>query len=492
LFSLFFCFQRSLDKIVCYEYLIYDKENGLVEAIMGTVGKILLGLVGLGVVVFVHELGHFIAARSVGIEVTAFALGWGKTILKKTFGKTEYRLALFPIGGYCKMRGEDDFQEAYDEKAKTISASPGSYYAAAPWRRIIVSVAGPLFNMIFAVLVLSIIYGVGFNVSTLENRIILSSDVDGPSETLWPAEAAGLETGDRIIAIDGKATDNSNAVQLAVVPNAERELDLTVERDGQILSFSLEPLLDKSTGAGKIGVYFWTDPLLSGVVPDSPAAKAGLQSGDRIISVNGRAIPYTAALNTVLASRPGTLDITYERNGQTLQTKLTPLYTVAEDGSQTVDIGISYQTISYHTPNYGFFGSLAKGAAETWQLFTVSVQSFALLFKGVDLTQAVSGPVRITFMVGEAASEGFSESFGLGILSMAEFLALISIALGITNLLPLPVLDGGSVVLFFVEMLRRRPLSPRGLYAFQMVGVVLIAGLLLFAVFGDILFLVRR
>jgi regulator of sigma E protease len=136
--------------------------------------------------------------------------------------------------------------------------------------------------------------------------------------------------------------------------------------------------------------------------------------------------------------------------------------------------------------------ALAKGTLETWKTFALSVKSLSLLFKGVDLTQAVSGPIRITYMVGDIATEGFNQGFGAGISSVAGFLSLISIALCIMNLLPLPILDGGMILLFFVEGIRGKPLNPKFVSAFQTFGVIIIAGLMLFAVFGDVMFLAKR
>jgi regulator of sigma E protease len=448
--------------------------------------KIILGLVGLGVVVFVHELGHFLAARLTGIDVEAFSIGWGKPILKKKIGTVEYRIGMFPIGGYCKMRGENEFQEAFEKKQNEISRIKGTYYGASPLRRIVVSFAGPLFNLIFAVLVYSIIWGIGFEMNTLENRVVLASDIN--PEEKHPADEAGFRSGDRIISIDGRETANYHDIQEAIALNAEKTLSVTVERGGKTEELQVRPALDKSTGAGKIGVYFWTDPVIAEVAAESPAAIAGLVKGDRILRVNGREFPYSVAMLKILRESPAVLRLEYERGGAVHDTDVVLTYT---DGVPR-DIGVSYETIRYHTPSYSPPQALVKGAAETWKTFTVSLRSLALLFRGIDLTQAVSGPVRITYMVGDVAAEGFGQSFGAGVSSMVNFLSLISIALCVMNLLPLPVLDGGMILLFIVEALRGRPPRPRTVYAFQTVGVVLIAGLMLFAVFGDILFLVRR
>jgi regulator of sigma E protease len=250
----------------------------------------------------------------------------------------------------------------------------------------------------------------------------------------------------------------------------------------------VRPGLEKSTAAGKIGVYAWIDPLIDAVAEDGPAALAGLKAGDRILKASGEDISHTMAISKLLAEEPRTLELEFERDGQRLTASLAPAY--GESGG--ADLGISWQIIRYHTPRLSPLGALAKGFSESWKTLVVSVKSLALLFRGIDLTQAVSGPVRITYMVGDAAAEGFGQSIGAGISSMANFLALISIALCIMNLLPLPILDGGMILLFIIEGITRRPLHPRFVHAFQTVGVVLIFGLMIFAVFGDILYLAGR
>ncbi|MDR2375529.1 MAG: site-2 protease family protein [Treponema sp.] len=445
--------------------------------------KILLGFVGLGIVVFVHELGHFLAARLVGIDVEAFSIGWGKAILKKKIRGIEYRIGMFPLGGYCKMKGENEFQEAWEKKQSSISPSPGSFFNAGPFRRILVSFAGPFFNLVFAVLVFSVIWGLGFETNTLENRIILASDL-GDGEA-YPADSAGLKSGDRILAVNGTETPYYHDVREKISTNPEKNLSLLVDREGERLSISIIPDLDKQTGAGKIGVYFWTNPVLEQVT--GAAAAAGLQSGDRIIRANGTEIPHTMALMKILEEKPQSLDLEYERNGEWGTATLIPVYTETE-----ADLGLSYRSLTYRAPPLSPPKALARGIGETWKTLVVSLESLALLFKGIDLTQAVSGPLRITYMTGDIAAEGFAESIGTGFSSLANFLALISIALCVMNLLPLPVLDGGAIVLCLIEAVKRKPLHPRTVSAFQTVGVALIFGLLIFAVFGDILFLVRR
>ena len=453
--------------------------------------KILLGLVGLGVVVFVHELGHFIAARLVGIDVEAFSIGWGKAVLSKKIGGVEYRLGMFPIGGYCKMRGENEFAESWENRRDGVRQEAGTYFGARPAARILVSFAGPLFNLLFAMLVFTVIWGTGFEFTTMDNRIVLVSDVF-PGED-YPATRAGLKTGDRIIGINRKKVENYYDIQSLIAVNAEKELHFTVLRedaDGRSkkLDLYIEPEMERSSGAGRIGVYFWADPVVESVAPDSPAARAGLSSGDRVVSVNGEPLPYSVALLKILedgGTRPKSLALEVERGGEVFGAEVA----VPED--ESAPLGIAWETVRHHTPRYSVFGAVVKGFSEMWETTAVSVRSIALLFRGVDLAKAVSGPVRVTYMAGEIAADSFSQSAGTGVRSTANFLALISIALAVMNLLPLPVLDGGSIVLFLIEMFRRRPLHPRVIAAYQTTGFVLIGALMLFAVFGDILFLVK-
>ena len=448
------------------------------------ISRVLLGLLGLGVVVFVHELGHFIAARLMGIKVEAFSIGWGKPILKKKIGEVEYRLGVFPIGGYCKMKGHSDHEAAYDKSRQ--DAEEGSFFAAHPFRRIVACAGGPLFNLLFAVLVLSVIWGIGFEVNTLGNRIVLVSDMVPGAPN--PADEAGLLTGDRILEIRGRRMATFNDIQGVIAVHPEEELPIQIERDGQILDLSVRPALDRNTGAGRIGIYFWTDPLIERIAEGSPAEIAGLRSGDRILTVNGTELLHTRALLSILDERPSVLEIEYLRENVLLTATLIPIYT--ETGA--VSLGIAWQGVRYQNPSLSPPLALARGAAETWRIFTISVRSLSLLFRGVDLTRAVSGPVRITYMVGDVAVAGFAQSFFAGLSSLANFLALISIAVCIMNLLPLPILDGGMIILYLVEGIRKKPPHPRFVSAFQTVGMVMIAGLMLFALFGDILYLASR
>jgi len=444
--------------------------------------KIALGLFGLGIVVFFHELGHFLAARLVKIDVEAFSIGWGNPILKKKIGAVEYRLGMFPVGGYCKMKGETDYNEAWENTNKGIKPEEGSYLAASPAARILVAIGGPLFNLLFAIVLLCFLWGFGFEMKTLDNRIVLASEF---SDEVYPADKAGLETGDRIININGNDISYYHEVQENIAVNADKKLPITVDRDGKIIKLQVTPALDKSSGAGKIGVYFWTDTVIDNVAEGSPAQKAGLLPGDIIIAANNTPIRNTVDMMKILEQKPDHLELEISRSGST---ENIPLYI----GNPQGDIGISWKAINYRTPNLSIPQAVAKGFKEGYKTLAISVTSLKLLFKGIDLTKAVSGPVRITYMMGDMATQGFGQSIATGFRYFIDFIALISIALCVMNMLPLPILDGGMIILFLVEIIRRKPAHPKAISIFQTCGTVIIFTLMAFALFGDILYFVRR
>jgi regulator of sigma E protease len=421
-----------------------------------------------------------------GIDVEAFSVGWGKAIWSRKIGKVEYRIGMLPIGGYCRMRGEAEFREALSNQKNEIPRDKGTFYGATPLRRISVAFAGPAANAFFAIIVLSFVWGFGFEVRTLSNRIVLASEIDKAGN--YPADIAGLMTGDRIVEVNGKPISNYQEIQESIAPYAGEKLRLKIVRSGAPLAVDIVPKLDTETGAGKIGVYFWTDPLVESVEAGSAAAIAGVKPGDILISANSFPLRNSVDLSMALKDKPAELRIMVERAG--MISEKTMVLSWSEKGD--ADLGIDFSSIRFRTPKLSIPQAIAKGAQETWKTFTLSLRGISLLFRGVNLTKAVSGPVRITYMVGDVAAEGFDTSVGAGFSALGSFLALLSVALFIMNLLPIPALDGGLIVLFAFEFLRRKALHPKIIYRFQMVGTSLIFGLLLFSLFGDILFLLGR
>jgi regulator of sigma E protease len=195
---------------------------------------ILFGIVGLGLMVFIHELGHFIAAKLNGVEVEVFSLGWGTKMVGFTRGGTTYQISWLPIGGYCKLKGDEMMRQALAEGLAEMPKEKGSYYAAPPWRRIVIAAFGPVFNLVFAIVVFTLIWWAGFKVYSPDNRIILATDytLDSFASTP-PATAAGLKTGDRVTEIDGKPVRNFQDIIEGVSFSAGKTLNFSVERDPQ-------------------------------------------------------------------------------------------------------------------------------------------------------------------------------------------------------------------------------------------------------------------
>ncbi|MGL4982606.1 MAG: RIP metalloprotease RseP [Treponemataceae bacterium] len=444
--------------------------------------NVILGLIGLGIIVFIHELGHFIAARLCGVEVETFSIGMGPVLLRKKYGKTEYRLSLIPMGGYCGMKGEKGFQDAIENNLSAIPKDDGSFYGVHPLKRAAIAFSGPLFNFIFAIFAFIIIAIVGYSFSTTPNKIILVSDIDPTAQSI--AKDAGLNTGDIITAIDGTQITNFSDIYSSIAVNAQKTLSVQVDRNGEKLDFKLTPSLETSTGAGKIGIYSWVDPVIDSVKNASPAHLAGLQKDDLIIAIDEKPIFHTIDLSLALQDKSNA-KISLLRDNQQIDTEISLPYNEAGRS----ELGVFFKSIDEHSKTYSFFPAIAQGVKETFNLLSLTLKSLGLLFKGVDVTQAVSGPIRITLMIGEVAQSGFSKSFAAGVVNSLNFLALISISLFIMNLLPIPILDGGLIVFAVLEFIRKKQVPPKILYKIQFVGLGFIAILFSLALFSDARFI---
>ena len=460
---------------------------------------VIYGLLGLSVIIFIHELGHFFVARFFGVHVESFSIGMGPVLLHKTVKGTDYRLSLIPFGGYCGMKGEKDFQTAMENKLDRIPAEKDSFYGVHPLKRIAIAFAGPFANVILAIAALSVVAMIGYDYYTSPNKIILASEFY-PDSPLSAAEA-GLHTGDRITAINGKRIEYFSDIVEAVSLAARKTLHVEADRNGTAMTFTLVPELDKSTGAGKIGVLNWLDPVIESAAENSPAFNAGLQNGDRIIEADGKTVRNTVDLYEILKNLRKA-DISVERDSRVFQAHLSlasqdeqsALKSAEREnsGNENLVSGISWQAIKVHTKTYPFFPALIQGTKETFKMVSVTAQSIALLFKGIDLKQAVSGPIGITVLLGETAKEGFSAGFSVGVVTVCNFLAVISISLFLMNLLPVPVLDGGLILVAFIELVRRKSIKPKTLYAIQIAGICFIVLIFLLGMFADINRIIQR
>ncbi len=450
-----------------------------------------VGIIGLGIMVFIHELGHFVAAKLNGVEVEVFSLGWGPRLVGFKHKGTIYQISWFPIGGYCKMKGElvpsvaGGSANAGDAGAG--QPAQGSFLAAGPWRRILIAAFGPVFNLAFALLVFAVIWWAGFSVPSPDNRVILATDytLDAFAQQL-PAAAAGLKTGDRVTAIDGVPVEKFQDILEMVTVAPGKALRMTIQPAASggtgSRTLTITPQLDKNTGAGRIGIYAWVDPVVAKVLPGSAAAIAGLRPGDRILEADDRPVRNSMDLEQALAERPAKLRVKYDRAGEAGAATLIFKY----DDKGGANLGLQFALTIFKSPSLGPAGALAKSLDETWSTVTLTVKGIGLLFKGVKLRNAVAGPLGITYAIGTAAASGFAVGVGEGFVQFFRLLAFLSVVLFLMNLLPIPAMDGGQIILFLVEAGRGRAVSARLIWRLQIVGFSLLVLVFVFSSINDV------
>jgi regulator of sigma E protease len=331
----------------------------------------------------------------------------------------------------------------------------------------------------FASLAFTIIALVGYTYYSADNRIILADEIypDIPSR----ARAQGLRTGDRILSLNDTQITTFSDIQLFISSHADEDIAAVVERGGSTLELTLRPSFEKSSASGKIGVVSWIDPVVADVPAGGGAERAGLRKGDTITAVDGVPVFSAAEVSRLVTERAGEngggrVEIAYLRGGV--------------EGTAVADVSGSEPLFSFAPPKhrsrtYSFFPALAHGVSETLDMTRLTVKGIGYLFKGADVTKTISGPVRITVMLGDTVKTGFGAGIGTGATHLLEILALISVSLFIMNLLPVPVLDGGTVVFSLAEMALRKPLKPKFLYRMQFVGIAFIAVFFALTLFGD-------
>lgn len=439
--------------------------------------RIITGLFLLGIVVFIHELGHFIAARFCGVKIETFSLGWGPVLLRKKIGYTEYRLSALPMGGYCGMKGENAFREALEKNLDAIPIEKDSFYGVHPIRRIIISFSGPLANLLFAFLALSLVSAGGTSYKTYDNRIVPASIYNTVTES--PIDIAGLVEGDRILSLNDKKISTYMDIQQYISIRPQETIQMTYDHDGQTYSTTITPLLDKKTGVGKIEVYPYVPLVIGKITEGSAADTTGLLPDDVVMKVNGIPVSHFLQFSELLDKKPEQITITVLRDSVIKKIQLVMLY----DANGLVRTGIEWETLNVKIKGTGFLESMRYGFFETGKTLFLTFKSIGLLFKGVSLSEAVSGPIRITMMIGDVAQTGFS--------GLAEFMSIICVSLFIMNLLPIPILDGGLILFSFLELVFRKPFKPKTLYYVQFIGVFFILSIFLLSIFGDIRFLMK-
>jgi regulator of sigma E protease len=422
-------------------------------------------LVLLGVMILIHELGHFWAARYFGVGVEVFSFGFGPRLFGFRRGETDYRFSALLFGGYVKMMGAEPGDEHSDDP-RALTAKPR-------WQRLIIAFAGPCMNVILAVGLLTGLFMVKYQkLAEPEQRGVIGHVIKDS-----PAARAGLQEGDRIIAVDGQKDPTWEDIELKEVSGAYRPLQVTVMRGGKQFDMQVTPVLDEKAGVGYAG---WSEKGQIQIqrITGGPAEKAGLKKGDILLSANGQAINSTFKLQEVIEHSNGKpVELQIERIGARQALNVQPEFNL--DGRGRWMIGIQYgRKLNIITTKLSLPEAFAesvhrniKGASLIFQFLQ------GILERRMSAKQFV-GPIGIAQLSGEAASEGPS--------AFVDLMAILSLNLAVVNMLPIPILDGGVILLLLVEMLMGRDLSLPVKEAVIKVGFVFLMVVMVFALYNDI------
>ena len=447
-------------------------------------------LVTLGILVTIHECGHFWVARRCGVKVLKFSIGFGKAV-KTWIGKdgVEYVIAPIPLGGYVKMLGQEDTTDV-DTSGLSESQQQCSFACKPLWQRMAIVAAGPVANFLLAIFVfwlINISYGVS-GIAPVVNNI--------KEDSL--AETAGLRAGDEILAVDGEETITWQQVTLQLLARLGEtgEITLTVDPADSSRARTLQVPINAWMGAetapnpvGNLGIIQFEIPAdIAGIIPGGAAQAADLRIGDEIISVDGRSIRgWTHWVEVIRASPELTLNVVVQRGGINSALLMTPETATLDDGTVIGSIGAYVQetTLAELLPpemqrqvNYNVLSAIQPAVIETWDKSLFVLDSVRKMVVGLISPKNINGPITIAQVAGETVTYGLDVYLG--------FLALLSISLGVLNLLPIPVLDGGHLLYYAIEAVIRRPV-PERIQAFGLqLGLLMISGIMMLAIYNDV------
>jgi regulator of sigma E protease len=415
----------------------------------------------LGIMVLVHELGHFWAAVSVGIKVETFSIGFGSRLFGFRRGETDFRLSAIPLGGYVRMLGE----QPGDEKA----SDPRSFQAKSRWQRAIVIIAGPLMNVVLAVAIMTGLYMHGIP-TEVQSKAVVGSIVPGS-----PAVDAGVQPGDTVISFDGQNDPSWNDVEMKTGMNANRSLPLVIDRNGKTLHLTITPRMDSQAGMGTAG---WRGGVHVGEVSKGmPAAAAGMHPGDLFLKVNGKPVSSPEMVRDAIIKSSGhPVDFEIQRAGELKQLTVIP---------KAVDVpGAPYQIgilFAYRVQNTKY--SLGPAVVQALRFnrsnaLLIYRMLGSLIEHRISPKAALAGPIGMAQYTSEAVREGP--------LDFLFFMALISLNLAVFNLLPIPILDGGTLLLLIIEMLLQREVSTQVKETVVKIGFVCLMAIVAFAIYNDI------
>ncbi|OHD66327.1 MAG: hypothetical protein A2176_07530 [Spirochaetes bacterium RBG_13_51_14] len=500
------------------------------------------GLILLGLCIFVHELGHLLGGKMVGIKAKTFSIGYGRGIIKKKIGGTTYQIAPIPFGGYCQFYGEDPSEERTGQGFEFLSAHP--------LRRIVTVAMGPLFNLFFGIIIFFVMNMVGYSKDT--NQVHIPEQMRSGSQ-VSPAYAAGIRSGDRIVKINGQEIQSFSDIQAAVLFSGGKKLDVTLERNGKSFLYAVNPKTHEGSGRYEIGVMpFGSRILVVELMEGGVALLAGLREMDEIISINGVAVnseaEFSRYINThadmpvrfrimrkraiiekVITPRLSdvirfqtvdaqgnageSLSIMKSKNLQkyldkgliTVDRRIIPSYdalirAVRENQGKKIALQIDSEkyTGSAEIEKVGLIGifqavapdqvrvqygvgeALVQSFVEPYEFIIINLKGLGMLITGkMKIRENLSGPIRIAKIAGDVA-------YYKGVPDFIILMAKISIILMVMNLLPIPVVDGSHLIFFLIEAIRRKPMSQKVMERIQTVGIIILITLSAFVIINDI------
>jgi regulator of sigma E protease len=427
----------------------------------------------LGVMVLIHEWGHFVAARLCGVRVDVFSIGFGPRLFGWKKGPTDYRVSALPLGGYVRMAGQDLSDPDAGDTPPT--GAPDELMSKSRWKRALISFAGPAVNLIFPIFLLTGLFvAVGVPYSAYLDAPVRVNQLPDTKA----AAANPLKPGDLVLSIDGTPTRDWEQALVAlsqVAPGAKLTMQVDDAGKRQTVEFTAKDYSDYAQILG----YAPIRPTIDQVAPGSPADLAGLREGDTVTAVNGAKIEYWDQFREAAQSskgQPMTLDV--DRKGQTVRIVVTPKKGAADADDNTYQIGVLRADVTAYK-KVSFKDSVRFAGLKTYDTISQTVDVVGKLFSGRVSIKQLQGPVGISHMAGQAVKRGP--------LDVISLMVLISINLGILNLLPIPILDGGNILLLAIEGVMRRDLSLSFKERFVQVGLVFLLVIFAIVMYNDIL-----
>lgn len=428
-------------------------------------------LVLIGIMILLHELGHYLVARLFDVHVEAFSFGFGPRLFGFKRGETDFRFCAFLLGGYVKMAGEQPGEIAVQDAQAAFD--PRSFPAKPRWQRLCIIFAGPAVNFVLALFILTGLFMFEYpKVSDPPNPVVGSLQPEGAGAK------AGLQEGDRIIAVDGKQNPNFEEIRRKEVVGVGRSIAYTIERNGQRMTLNITPVVSGVQGGGSTGWSPTMDvQIASSCCGVDAIEKAGLKSGDIIVAMNGTPIRSASRLVEIVDKSNGQpIEIVYRRSGKEATTSVTPAWS-KDDGKGRWRIGAALQT-----PTEIIQLPFRDAVVESWRQ---NQQNAMMIYRFLQSVieqrmspKSIDGPIGIAVQSGRAAKEGA--------VSYLNLMAAVSLNLAVVNLLPIPLLDGGGILMLLIEMLMQRDLSLRVKEGIVKVGFAFLMMVIVFVIYNDI------